>query len=333
LKIAIVILNWNGEVLLERYLPSVIEYSKNTDIYVADNASTDDSIAFVTTNYPSIKIIKNTENGGFAKGYNDALIHVNADIYCLLNSDVEVTPNWLTPIIDAFSNIPEVAIIQPKILDLLKKDYFEYAGAGGGFIDQLGYPFCRGRIFQTLERDNGQYDDIKEIFWATGACMFVKKNVFEELKGFDADYFAHQEEVDFCWRAKNHGYKIMYVGTSKVYHLGGSTLSNMNPKKTYLNFRNSLFSITKNLPRRKAFIIIFLRLLLDGIAALRFIWQLRFKHFFAILRAHLSFYRQFRKMYKKREKTKFLRKYYLTKSIVWSYFVHRISNFNILVKD
>tara|TARA_R110002074_G_scaffold5143_2_gene25245 strand:- start:22757 stop:23758 length:1002 start_codon:yes stop_codon:yes gene_type:complete len=333
LKIAIVILNWNGEVLLERFLPSVIEHSNDADIYVADNASTDDSIAFVTTNYPTIKIIKNTENGGFAKGYNDALIHVDADIYCLLNSDVEVTPNWLTPINDAFSTIPDVAIIQPKILDLLKKDYFEYAGAGGGFIDQLGYPFCRGRIFQTLERDHGQYDDIKEIFWATGACMFVKKNVFEELNGFDADYFAHQEEVDFCWRAKNHGYKIIYVGTSKVYHLGGSTLSNMNPKKTYLNFRNSLFSITKNLPRRKAFLIIFLRLLLDGIAALRFIWQLRFKHFYAILRAHLSFYSQFRKMYKKREKTKFLRKYYLTKSIVWSYFVHRISNFNILVKD
>ena len=333
MKIAIVILNWNGEVLLERYLPSVIEHSKGADIYVADNASTDDSIAFVTNNYPTVQIIKNTENGGFAKGYNDALVHVDANIYCLLNSDVEVTPNWLTPIIDAFTNIPDVAIIQPKILDLLKKDYFEYAGAGGGFIDQLGYPFCRGRIFQTLERDNGQYDDIKEIFWATGACMFVKKNVFEELHGFDADYFAHQEEVDFCWRAKNHGYKILYVGTSKVYHLGGSTLSNMNPKKTYLNFRNSLFSITKNLPRRKAFIVIFLRLLLDGIAALRFIWQLRFKHFFAIFRAHLSFYRQFRKMYKKREKTKFLRKYYLTKSIVWSYFVHKIRNFNILVKD
>ena len=333
MKIAIVILNWNGEVLLERYLPSVIEHSKGADIYVADNASTDDSIAFVTNNYPTVQIIKNTENGGFAKGYNDALVHVDANIYCLLNSDVEVTPNWLTPIIDAFTNIPDVAIIQPKILDLLKKDYFEYAGAGGGFIDQLGYPFCRGRIFQTLERDNGQYDDIKEIFWATGACMFVKKNVFEELHGFDADYFAHQEEVDFCWRAKNHGYKILYVGTSKVYHLGGSTLSNMNPKKTYLNFRNSLFSITKNLPRRKAFIIIFLRLLLDGIAAMRFIWQLRFKHFFAIFRAHLSFYWQFRKMYKKREKTKFLRKYYLTKSIVWSYFVHKIRNFNILVKD
>ena len=333
MKIAIVILNWNGEVLLERYLPSVVEHSNGADIYVADNASTDDSIAFVSTNHPSIKIIKNTENGGFAKGYNDALEHVEADVFCLLNSDVEVTENWLEPIIDAFSSIKDAAIIQPKILDLLKKDHFEYAGAGGGFIDQLGYPFCRGRIFQTLERDNGQYNDIKEIFWATGACMFVKKNVFNELNGFDADYFAHQEEVDFCWRAKNHGYKIIYVGTSKVFHLGGSTLSNMNPKKTYLNFRNSLFSITKNLPRRKAFIIIFLRLLLDGIAALRFIFQFRFRHFLAILRAHLSFYKQFRKMYKKREKTKFLKKYYVTKSIVWSYFVHKVRNFNILVKD
>ncbi|TDT45003.1 hypothetical protein CLV90_2083 [Maribacter spongiicola] len=333
MKIAVVILNWNGEVLLERYLPSVINYSADTDIYVADNASTDDSVTFVKANYPSVKIIQNTENGGFAKGYNDAMVNVDADIYCLLNSDVEVTPNWLTPIKDAFTNIPDAAIIQPKILDLLKKDHFEYAGAAGGFIDQLGYPFCRGRVFQTLERDNGQYNDTREIFWATGACMFIRKEVFHELKGFDADYFAHQEEVDLCWRAKNHGYKILYVGSSSVYHLGGSTLSNMNPKKTYLNFRNTLFSITKNLPRRKAFIIIFLRLLLDGIAAIRFLFQLRFKHFFAIFRAHLSFYRQFRKMYRKREKTQFLRNYYATKSIVWSYFVHRISNFNILVKD
>ena len=333
MKIAIVILNWNGELLLERYLPSVIAHSKGADIYVADNASTDNSIAFVSENYPSVHIIKNAENGGFAKGYNDALRHVDCDIFCLLNSDVEVTAHWLEPISEAFMTIKDAAIVQPKILDLLKKDHFEYAGAGGGFIDQLGYPFCRGRIFQTLERDNGQYDDIKEIFWATGACMFVKKNVFEELKGFDNDYFAHQEEVDFCWRAKNHGYKIMYVGASSVYHLGGSTLSNMNPKKTYLNFRNSLFSITKNLPRRKAFVIIFLRLVLDGIAAIRFLWQLRFTHFIAIIRAHLSFYRQFRNMYKKREKRSFIKKYYITKSIVWSYFVNRISNFNILVKD
>ncbi len=333
MKIAIVILNWNGEVLLERFLPSVVRYSADADIYVADNASTDGSIDFLKNNYPEIKIIQNTTNGGFARGYNEALEHVAADIFCLLNSDVEVTEGWLKPIIDGFNTIKDVSIIQPKILDLLKKDHFEYAGAGGGFIDQLGYPFCRGRIFQALEKDKGQYDDTCEIFWATGACMFVKSDVFKSLGGFDSDYFAHQEEVDFCWRAKNQGLKVFYIGNSVVYHLGGSTLSNMNPKKTYLNFRNSLFSITKNLPRRKAFIIIFIRLLLDGIAAARFILQFRFKHFTAILRAHLSFYRQFRKMYKKREKTKFLLKYYVTTSIVWSYFVNQIRNFNILVKD
>lgn len=333
MKIAIVILNWNGEVLLERFLPSVVQFSEEVDIYVADNASSDGSVSFLKKHFPKIQIIQNKTNGGFAKGYNDALKHIDADIFCLLNSDVEVTKGWLLPIIEGFETLPDAAIIQPKILDLLKKGHFEYAGAGGGFIDQLGYPFCRGRIFQTLERDNGQYDDVKEIFWATGACMFVKRDIFWKLGGFDSDYFAHQEEVDFCWRAKNQGYKVYYIGKSKIYHLGGSTLSNMNPKKTYLNFRNSLFSITKNLPRRKAFVVIFIRLLLDAIAALRFILQGRFRHCWAILRAHFSFYRQFRKMYKKREKTKFLIKYYITKSIVWSYFVHRIRNFNILVKD
>ena len=333
MKIAVVILNWNGEVLLERFLPSVVKFSENAVIYVADNASNDGSISFLEQTYPQIQIIRNKENGGFAKGYNDALQHIDADVFCLLNSDVEVTEGWLTPISEAFKTLPKAAIIQPKILDLLNKEYFEYAGAAGGYIDQLGYPFCRGRIFQSLEKDKGQYDDTKEIFWATGACMFVKKEVFTELNGFDADYFAHQEEVDFCWRAKNHGYKVYFIGSSKVYHLGGSTLSNMNPKKTYLNFRNSLFSITKNLPRRKAFLIIFVRLLLDGIAAVRFIFQFRFKHVLAILRAHFSFYRQFRKMYRKREKTKFLLKYYTTKSIVWSYFVHQVRDFNILVKD
>jgi len=332
LKIAVVILNWNGEVLLERFLPSVVRYSSEADIYVADNASTDGSIPFLKENYPSIKIIQNSVNGGFAQGYNEALQHVDADIFCLLNSDVAVSENWLQPIVEAFESLPEAAIIQPKILDLLKKDHFEYAGAAGGFIDQLGYPFCRGRIFQSIEKDTGQYDDIKEIFWATGACMFVKRTVFESLGGFDADYFAHQEEVDFCWRAKNKGHKVYYTGGSKVYHLGGSTLSNMNPKKTYLNFRNSLFSITKNLPRRKAFIIIFIRLLLDGVAAARFIFQLRFKHCFAILRAHLSFYRQCPKMLKKREKANFILKYYTTTSIVWSYFVNQVRDFNNLVK-
>jgi hypothetical protein len=333
LKIAIVILNWNGEALLERYLPSVIEHSEVADIYLADNASKDGSVAFVKENYPEVKIIQNESNGGFAKGYNDALKYIEADVYCLLNSDVEVTPNWLVPIIKTFEEIPEAAIIQPKILDMLRPDHFEYAGAGGGFIDQLGYPFCRGRIFQAMEKDEGQYNDICEIFWATGACMFIKKIVYDALSGFDEDYFAHQEEVDLCWRAQNKGYKVYYVGTSTVYHLGGSTLSNMNPKKTYLNFRNSLFSITKNLPRRKAFPIILSRLFLDGIAALRFILQGKGRHCIAVIRAHLSYYRQFRKMYRKREKDIFVIKYYKTKSIVWSHYVYGVKDFNILIKD
>lgn len=333
MRIAVVILNWNGKGLLESYLPSVMEYSSGADIYVADNASSDDSVAFVEANYPSIKIIQNSVNGGFVKGYNDALKRVDADVYCLLNSDVEVSPNWLEPIRKAFEELPNASILQPKILDLKRRDYFEYAGAAGGFIDQLGYPFCRGRIFQSLEKDEGQYDGIREIFWATGACMFIKSDVFLELGGFDEDYFAHQEEVDLCWRAKNSGHKVYYVGASKVYHLGGSTLSNMNPKKTFLNFRNSLFSITKNLPPRKAFLIIFIRLVLDAIAALRFIFQLKFKHCFAILRAHLSFYRHFRKIYRKREKANFILNYYAKKSIVWSHFVHQENVFNILEKD
>jgi len=333
LKIAIVILNWNGEVLLERFLPSVIQYSEGATVYVADNASTDCSIAYLKENYPEITIIQNSSNGGFAKGYNDALTHLTEELFCLLNSDVEVSENWLQPIINAFHTLPEAAVIQPKILDLLKKDHFEYAGAGGGFIDQLGYPFCRGRIFQTLEKDEGQYNDTTEIFWATGACMFVRNNVFKELGGFDPDYFAHQEEVDFCWRAKNLGYSIYYVGTSHIYHLGGSTLSNMNPKKTYLNFRNSLFSITKNLPRRKAFPIILIRLLLDGIAGVRFILQFRFKHCLAIVRAHFSFYRHLPTVLKKRNKSRAIIKYYATRSVVWSYFVYGITRFNTLVKD
>jgi len=332
-KIAIIILNWNGEALLKAYLPSVIEFSPSASIYVADNASTDGSVAYVAERHPEVTIIQNTENGGLAKGYNDALAHVDADIFCLLNSDVDVTPNWLNPILDAYKTIPEAAILQPKILDLKKKDHFEYAGAAGGFIDQLGYPFCRGRIFQVLEKDEGQYNDIRPIFWATGACMFIKSDVYKALGGFDEDYFAHQEEVDLCWRAHNMGHQVYYVGTSKVFHLGGSTLSNMNPKKTYLNFRNSLYSITKNLPRKKAFPIIILRLVLDGVAALRFVFQFKLRHSFAILHAHLSFYKNFGKMYKKREKANFILKYYATKSIVWSHFVHQVKKFNILVKD
>ncbi|HMB62870.1 MAG TPA: glycosyltransferase family 2 protein [Eudoraea sp.] len=333
MKLSIVILNWNGVLLLERYLPSVLQHSGDAEVIVADNASTDGSVAFLKENFPTVRIIENPVNGGFARGYNDALKEVDADVFCLLNSDVEVSENWLLPIYKALDKIPQAAIIQPKILDLLQTDQFEYAGAAGGFLDQYGYPFCRGRIFQALEKDEGQYNDTTEIFWATGACMFIKRDVFRTLGGFDEDYFAHQEEVDLCWRAQNAGYKVYYVGESAVYHLGGSTLSNMNPKKTYLNFRNSLFSITKNLPRRKALPIILARLVLDGVAAVRFILQFRLNHCLAICRAHLSYYRNFRKMYKKREKANFILKYYATKSIVWSHYVHQVRNFNILVKD
>ncbi|MCL6265814.1 glycosyltransferase family 2 protein [Flagellimonas myxillae] len=333
MKVAVVILNWNGKTLLEKFLPAVVAHSEGASIHVVDNASEDDSVEFLKNTYPHVNVIVNASNGGFAKGYNDGLKQIDADIFCLLNSDVEVTPNWLGPVLDAFENHPEAAIIQPKILDIKRREYFEYAGAAGGFIDRLGYPFCRGRIFQALEKDIGQYNDIKEVFWATGACMFIKSGVYQELGGFDEDYFAHQEEIDLCWRAKNKGYGVLYVGHSHVFHLGGSTLKNMNPKKTFLNFRNSLYSITKNLPGKVAFTIIFFRLLLDGIAGARFILLFKFGHCLAIIRAHLSFYSNFRKLYKKREKANFLLKYYSATSIVWSHFVHQVKRFNILVKD
>ncbi|NKI32430.1 glycosyltransferase family 2 protein [Croceivirga thetidis] len=333
MKIAIVILNWNGVTLLKEYLPSVVALSNNADIWVIDNASSDDSISFLKENYPQINIAELAKNYGFAGGYNRGLKQIKADIYCLLNSDVKVSEDWLQPIMELFQNRTDISIIQPKILDLKKPEYFEYAGAAGGFIDLLGYPFCRGRIFQSIEKDEGQYNDEIDIFWATGACMFIRTDVFKKLGGFDEDYFAHQEEVDLCWRAQNKGHKIRYCGESKVYHLGGSTLSNMNPKKTFLNFRNSLYSITKNLPASKAFPIIFARLILDGIAAARFLLQLKPLHCLAVLRAHFSFYSNFRKMYKRREKANFLLKYYSTTSIVWKHFVGKVNNFNILVKD
>ncbi|MCM5663405.1 glycosyltransferase family 2 protein [Galbibacter mesophilus] len=321
MKIAVVILNWNGKALLEKFLPSVINQSPQATIYVADNASTDDSVIFLKDNFPQVKIIQNKENGGFAKGYNEALQYVEEDIFCLLNSDVEVTENWLLPIEETFKKYSNVAILQPKILDYKNKNHFEYAGAAGGFIDRLGYPFCRGRIFQTLEEDKGQYNDIIDIFWATGACMFVKKEVFRMLQGFDEDYFAHQEEIDLCWRAHNRNLKILYVGTSKVYHVGGATLGNMNPKKTFLNFRNSLFSITKNLPKRKVIPLIVARLFLDGIAAARFLFQFKFLHLLAILRAHLSYYYYFVRIFKKRGVINKDIKYFECTSIVLSYFL------------
>jgi len=322
MKIAVVILNWNGQKLLAQFLPSVIKHSKNADIYVADNASTDTSVAFLKANYPEVKIIQNIENGGFAKGYNSALEGVDADIFCLLNSDVEVTQNWLIPIHETFSKNPDVAIVQPKLLDYNQKNYFEYAGAAGGFIDKFGYPYCRGRVFNTLEKDEGQYNDIESIFWASGACLFIRSKVFKELNGFDASFFAHMEEIDLCWRVKNAGYKVMYNGNSKVYHVGGATLSNSNPKKTFLNFRNSLFSLVKNAKGNILFLVL-VRLILDGVAGIKFLLEFKFYHFFAILKAHFSFYTHFSMLIKKRKATKTKLNYYNKTSIVWLYFVNK----------
>ena len=321
-KIAVVILNWNGAKLLEQFLPSVMQFSAEATVYVADNASTDNSIQFIKDNFPSITIIQNKENFGFAKGYNIALEQVEEELYCLLNSDVEVTENWLTPILSIFENEKSIGIIQPKILDYKDKSKFEYAGAAGGFIDKYGYPFCRGRIFETIEEDLGQYDDETEIFWASGACFFIRKEIYKTLKGFDDDFFAHQEEIDLCWRAFNLGYKVKYTSKSIVYHVGGATLKEGNPKKTYLNFRNSLFMLLKNLPENKLIPIIFTRLLLDGIAGIQFLSKGKFKHFIALLKAHFSFYRSINKMLKKRVKKHSLN-YFHTKSIVFTYFVKK----------
>ena len=318
-KIAVVILNWNGKKLLEQFLPSVEQFSDTAQIYVADNASTDDSVAFVKTNYPTIKIIENSDNFGFAKGYNEALQFVEEPYYALVNSDIEVTENWLLEIERIFDNEPETAIIQPKLLDFKDKTKFEYAGAAGGFIDKYGYPFCRGRIFDTVETDTLQYEDEKEIFWATGACFFIRKEVYRKLNGFDSDLFAHQEEIDLCWRAFNEGFKAKYTSKSVVYHVGGATLNEGNPMKTFLNFRNSLVMLTKNLPKSKLFSILFIRMILDGLAGIQFLMKGKIKHFWAILKAHFAFYGLLGKSLKKRQKNQKL-DYFYTKSIVFEYF-------------
>ncbi|WP_438711880.1 glycosyltransferase family 2 protein [Aquimarina muelleri] len=330
MNIAVVILNWNGKSLLKQFLPSVIKYSKEATVYLADNASTDDSILYVKESFPDVKIVTNEVNGGYAKGYNDALSKIDADIYCLLNSDVEVTKDWLTPILKNFENDNNIAAIQPKILDYKKKTHFEYAGAAGGFIDKLGYPYCRGRIFDTLEEDNNQYNDTVPIFWASGACLFIKKQVFEEVGKLDEDFFAHQEEIDLCWRIQNRGYTILYEGSSTVYHLGGATLNTMNPKKTFLNFRNSLYLLVKNVPGNKVWFVILFRMLLDGLAAFRFLTQGKFLHFFTIFKAHISFYLNFSTLIKKRKKLLKGGKYYSIFSVVWQYFILKHKHFKQL---
>lgn len=324
-------MNWNGQKLLETFLPSVVKYSSKAQIYVIDNASTDGSLAFLNDNYPDLKIISNTTNAGYAGGYNQGLKNIKEDIFILLNNDVKVSENWLNPIIKLFESQNDIAVVQPKILDYNNPTHFEYAGAAGGFIDANGYPYCRGRIFNTLEKDCGQYNNDSQILWASGACLAVRREVFWSCGAFDEKYFAHQEEIDLCWRIHNRGYKIWYSHQSCIYHLGGGTLSAFHPQKTFLNFRNSLFNIVKNVPSPWFILVIFNRLILDGLACFRFLFLGQFKHIFAVLRAHLSFYKFSYKMFKKRKQTSDFIKYYSIWSIVFQYFFLRKKHYDDLI--
>ena len=312
-------------------MPSIVHFSSEfAEIYVADNASSDDSIEYIKDQFPIVRIVENENNGGYAKGYNDALKSIDADIYCLINSDVEVTKNWITPVLEIFKKEENTAIIQPKILDFKDKNYFEYAGAGGGFVDLFGYPYCRGRVFNYIEKDTEQFNDVTEIFWASGACFFIRSKVYHHLNGFDEDYFAHQEEVDLCWRSKNEGYRVKYVGNSCVYHVGGATLKETNPQKTFLNFRNSLLNVIKNVPKQWLLLVVVSRLILDGVAGIKFIVELRPIHTWAVLKAHLSVYKNFSKFLKKRKKLQKKDLYNLHTSIVWQYFILRRKKFRNL---
>ena len=289
-SVAIVILNWNGKKFLQQFLPSVMASSyANKKIIVADNASTDDSIAFLKQQYPQVGIIVNKSNEGFAKGYNAALKQVQADYYVLLNSDVEVTPDWIEPIIELMESDKGIAACQPKILAWHKKDQFEYAGACGGWLDQFGYPFSRGRVFDDCEKDSGQYDNMQQCFWASGAAFFVRASVYQEVGGLDEYFFAHQEEIDLCWRIQLAGYKIFVQPASVVYHVGGGTLPRGNSRKTFLNFRNNLIMLTKNIPLGVALWKIPFRVLLDAVSAWRELLSGNGGYFIAVLKAHLHY--------------------------------------------
>ncbi|MEN8928731.1 MAG: glycosyltransferase family 2 protein [Flavobacteriales bacterium] len=338
-KVGIIILNWNGRQHLETYLPSVVANSGKHKIVVIDNNSSDDSVVFLQAHYPTIEIIHNQQNGGFAKGYNDGLnqIQNRFEYYILLNSDVEVTPNWISPVLELMERDLTVAACQPKVLAHKDKSRFEHAGASGGYLDKNGYPFCRGRVFDDVEEDQGQYNSIEEIFWATGACMFVRSNDFHEMGGFDEDYFAHMEEIDLCWRMKLHGKKILVNPDSVVYHLGGGTLNYRSPRKVYLNFRNSLFTLYKNYRGNFLLFKILWRICLDYIAAFAFIANGEFKAGWQVIKAQFHFVGQFSSMKKKRQSllksTRGIeanRKGIYNKSVVFSRFVKFKKHFSDL---
>lgn len=333
-SVAVVILNWNGKSFLQQFLPSILlsEYD-NLQIIVGDNASTDDSVDFVETNYPQVKIISNAVNSGFAGGYNQVLERVTADYYVLLNSDVEVTPNWIQPVIDLMESDAQIAAAQPKVKSYHNKNQFEYAGAAGGFLDIYAFPFCRGRLFNVYENDNNQYHDTTEVFWASGAALFIKSKCWKEAGGLDADLFAHMEEIDLCWRLKNLNYKIMYCADAEVFHVGGGTLQTENPFKTYLNFRNNLMIMQKNLPANDAYLRIAIRMCVDFVAWWHFLLTGKPKFTAAVTKGHYHFLKALFKTGKKRSS---YQKPFLqhtgtySSSVVWAFFVKKIKYFSQL---
>ncbi len=335
-KVAVVILNWNGKSFLEKFLPIVIKYSTTAQIVIADNQSTDDSVPFLKQQFPQVTVIVNPSNDGFSTGYNLALKQVQSEYYVLLNSDVEVTENWIEPILTLLDSNKQIAACQPKILDYSNRTKFEYAGAAGGFIDKYGYPFCRGRIFNELEEDKGQYNTSKEVFWATGACMFVRAEAFWEVGGFDDDYFAHMEEIDVCWRMKNIGYQIYVEPKSSVYHVGGGTLNKLSPRKTFLNFRNNLITLTKNASPRFLFFKILYRMILDGVAAFKFLFEGSGSHFMAVIKAHFSFYGHLSSTLRKRKEMRIMPGFIdstsgvFEKNIVYLHFIKGVKNYSEL---
>ncbi|OFX43088.1 MAG: glycosyl transferase family 2 [Bacteroidetes bacterium GWA2_30_7] len=337
-KLAVVILNWNGVKYLKEFIPFLVKYSSINDVglFVADNGSTDESVNELKVNHPEINLILLEQNFGFAEGYNKALEKIDSEYFVLLNSDVEVTENWIEPLLKLMDSDKNIAACMPKIMDYYKRDYFEYAGAAGGFIDKYGYPFCRGRIFNEIEKDNGQYNNLESIFWASGACLFIRKEIYFKAGGLDNNFFAHMEEIDLCWRIKNMGYKIMFCPESRIYHVGGGTLAMNHPRKTYLNFRNNLYLLYKNLENKNFFSLMFFRFTLDGIAGLKFLFGFEFSNFLAVIKAHFSFYANVSKFKIKRKKNineLFINYTYPERknySIVYQFFVKNHKNYSEL---
>lgn len=336
--VTIVILNWNGKKFLRQFLPSVLATDYPAmQVLVADNGSSDDSLEILRNEFPAVQVLDLKENHGFAQGNNLALAEVKTPYYVLLNNDVEVPAGWLKPLVELMDSDPQIAAVQPKLLAFDEKDRFEYAGGAGGFVDRYGYAFCRGRIFDAHEKDHGQYDGVEEIFWATGACILIRKAVSDRIGLFEAAFFAHQEEIDFCWRAKNFGYKVMATSKSIAYHVGGGTLNRSSPKKTFLNARNNLVLLIRNLPTGKVFGTVWMRACLDGVWAMRSVVRLDFMTVWVILKAHWAVWlrlgywlRKRKEIYRELPAVPQQVKGWYAHSIVWQHFGRGVKKFSEL---